>query len=84
MSKPSRRPRREEWKQARKDRKREWKELRRQQAMEGLKPLEQKALPNQKSDYRTGTEEQEARQTVGVFEPPNIRRQRSGVLCVRT
>lgn len=64
MSKPSRRPRREEWKQARKDRKREWKELRRQQATEGLKPLERKALPNQKSNYRTGEEEQEARQTV--------------------
>ena len=62
MSKPSRRPGREEIKQLRKDRKEAEKALRAKQKAEGLKILKRPSTPNRKSEYKSVEEEQEARQ----------------------
>jgi len=62
MSKPSRRPGREEIKHLRKERKQAQKELRSKQKAEGFTILERPSTPNRKSDFKSVEEEQDARQ----------------------
>jgi hypothetical protein len=64
MSKPSRRPGREERKLVLKEKKKARKELKKRQAEEGLKKLAKPTLPNAKSPYKTVEQEQEERQKV--------------------
>jgi len=64
VSKISRRPRREERKEAYHARKKEWQELRRQQKEQGLKVPPKPTLPNRKSQLATIEEEKATRQQV--------------------
>jgi len=62
MSKPSRRPGREEIKHLRKERKQAQKKLRSKQEAEEFSILERRSTPNRKSGYKSVEEEQDARQ----------------------
>lgn len=62
MSKPSRRPGREEQKQQRRERQRAQRELRERQQAQGLAPPKRPSVSNQKSPWRTLEAERAARQ----------------------
>jgi len=66
MSKPSRRPGREEIKKLRRERKEAGKALREKQKAEGLDIRASATLPNRKSGYQGVEDEQEARQTAAT------------------
>ena len=66
MSKPSRRPNREEIKQLRKDRKKAQKALRERQNSQGLVPRNKPAMPNHKCEYETVEQEATARVDVAT------------------
>jgi len=80
MSKPSRRPGREEIKQLRRDRKEAGKELRRKQKAEGLDVRVTETLPNRKSRYESIEEEQDARQRAATDQMRILRSQFKVVL----
>ncbi len=71
MSKPSRRPNREEIKRLKKEKKKAERELREQQRAEGLEPRSHTTTPNRKSEYGTVEEEKNDRR-IAVIEQIRI------------
>jgi hypothetical protein len=72
MSKPSRRPNREEIKQLRKERKKAQKALRERQKSQGLVAMNEPAMPNHKCNYESVEQEQAVRmeaatEQLGIF-----------------
>jgi len=90
MSKPSRRPQREEIKEQKRKKKKAANQLRARQVSEGLTPPSRATLPNRKSEYRSVEEEREARgeaviEQVRIFRSklPLLLRRLSGIPDIR-
>jgi hypothetical protein len=75
MSKPSRRPNREEIKRLQKEKRKTEKALRAKQSAEGLKIPKRPSIPNRKSEYKTVEEEQGARQFAAIEQARILRSQ---------
>lgn len=71
MSKPSRRPNREEIKRLKKEKKKAERKLRKHQRAEGLEPRSHTTTPNRKSEYETVEEEKNDRR-IAVIEQVRI------------
>jgi len=79
MSKPSRRPNREEIKRLKKEKKKAERKLREQQRAEGLEPRSHTTTPNRKSEYETVEEEKDDRR-IAVIEQVRIFREKLPIL----
>ena len=82
MSKPSRRPDREEIKKRKKEKKKAERELRMQQRAEGLEPRSHTTTPNRKSEYESVEEEKDDR-TLAVTEQVRLFRSKLPALLKR-